>query len=431
MGHLRTNGLERLRHVGFSDKVDHGDISGRHIALTAGAYNHIADGVALTLNRLVRYLEGRGAKVLVFAPTSKAPPPFEHAGTLVPVPSVPWPGRSDYRLSLGLSRKGRARLEAFRPDLVHIASPDLCGMQALLWANMHNVPVVSSFHTHFSAYFQYFTSYNRFYRMDLLETTAWRYGRWFYPQCQHIYVPSPSIADELRSRGISNGIRLWPRGVDPDTFHPRWRSASWRQKLGLRPEDVVVTFVGRLVWEKGLDVFAQVISNLEARGVPHRSVMVGDGPAYKKLSERLPNTVFTGPLSNGSLGSAYASSDVFLFPSDTETFGNVTLEAMASGLPTVCADATGSDALVIPEVTGFLARPKDADDFTDKVERLLVDASLRETMGTRARSRALLYSWDHAMARMSRFYDDLLNRQHSQNGLNGHDAAPVLAHQAA
>ena len=349
----------------------------------------------------------------------------------VAVPSLPWPGRSDYRLSLGLSRKARAQLEAFSPDLVHIASPDYLGKQALQWANAQKIPVVASFHTHFGAYLKYFSSYHRLYRMDLLEGTAWRYGRWFYPQCQHIYVPSESIADELRSRGISNGLRLWPRGVDPEQFRPERRSLGWRRSLGVEDHEVVITYVGRLVWEKGLDVFAGVVGRLESRGISHRSVMVGDGPAYKRLAERLPRTIFTGPLSNDRLATAYASSDIFLFPSDTETFGNVTLEAMASGLPAVCADAAGSNALVVDKVTGFLATPGDDADFAQKVERMVNNPALRRIMGSRARARALLFDWDQVMARMADFYQDIWLRPSKGEAFIRKQSKPVVARAAA
>ena len=411
--------------------IKHGDIAGRRIALFAGAYNHIRDGVSLTLNRLVRYLESRGADTLVFAPTSKEPPPIKHAGRLVVIPSLPFPGRSDYRITLGLPRKASALLERFNPDLVHIASPDYLGLKALQWANTRAIPAVTSFHTHFGAYLKYFTAYNWWYRMDLLEDTLWRYGRWFYPQCQHIYVPSRSMADELRSKGISNGIRLWPRGVDPDHFNPSWRSFNWRQGQGIQDSEVVVTYVGRLVWEKGLTVFANVISELESRNIPHRSMMVGDGPAHKRLAEQLPNTIFTGRLVGEDLSKAYASSDVFLFPSDTETFGNVTLEAMASGLPTVCANASGSDALVRDTLTGFLATPGDAEDFTYKILQLINNPQLITGMGQRARQRALKFDWNHVMAQMSWNYEEIWNRPVRRDGAVRRMPKPVLVNAAA
>ena len=391
-------------------------IAGRRIALFAGAYNHISDGVALTLNRLVRYLERRGAEVLVFAPTSNRPPAIEHEGTLVSVPSIPFPGRSDYRLTLRLSRKCWTRLESFDPHLVHIATPDYAGAQALKWAKTQDVPVVASFHTHFAAYLKYFASYNPLYRMELLENTAWRYGRWFYPQCAHIYVPSPTIATELRAQGITRGLRIWARGVDAERFKPQWRSSAWRQQHGMLDDEVLITYVGRLVWEKGLYVFAEVVEGLRSAGVPHRSMIVGDGPAKDTLQERLPHTCFTGPLSGDALCMAYSSSDLFLFPSDTETFGNVTLEAMASGLPVVAADAAGSDFLVVHGETGFLARPGESESFLAHVRQLAMHPSLRRRMGVAARKRALAFEWGQIMGSLAGYYNELWNGHPELNG---------------
>ena len=391
-----------------SDPAKPSWLGGRRIALFAGAYNHISDGVALTLNRLVKYLEAHGAEALVYAPTTNKPPAIEHhSGTLVSVPSIPFPGRSDYRLTIGLSREGWTRLEAFDPDLVHIATPDYAGSQALKWARGRGIPVVASFHTHFAAYLEYFSSYNKLYRMDLLYNTAWRYGRWFYPQCQHVYVPSPSIADELRSKGITENLRLWVRGVDSRRFNPSWRSDAWRLKHGMLPDEVVVSYVGRLVWEKGLRVFADIIDQLKAKGIPHRSMIVGDGPARQALEERLADTIFTGPLAGEELSRAYASSDVFLFPSDTETFGNVTLEAMASGVPAVCANAAGSDLLVVSGKTGYLAPSRDVGQFTRCVSWLLEDPECRQAMGEAARARARTFEWSQVMARMADYYGEI------------------------
>ena len=391
----------------FTDVSVHAPVAGRRIALFAGAYNHISDGVALTLNRLVRYLESRGAKVLIFAPTTNKPPALLHNGTLISVPSIPVPGRSDYRLSVGISRKGWSRLEAFEPDLVHIATPDYAGAQALKWAKSHHVPVVSSFHTHFTAYLKYFAEYNPLYRMDFLEDTAWRYGRWFYSQVEHIYVPSPSIGDMLRSHGITSGLRVWARGVDPKRFSPDHRSQTWRLAHGFEDEDVVISYVGRLVWEKNLAVFAEVLENLSAAGITHKGLIVGDGPARDTLKGRLKDTVFTGPLEGTELATAYASSDVFLFPSDTETFGNVTLEAMASGLPTVCANASGSDLLVLDSKTGYLAPPRDTAAFLESVNRLISDHQLRKALGRAARGRAMAFEWTNIMGHLAGYYQEI------------------------
>lgn len=373
----------------------------------AGAYNHISDGVALTLNRLVQYLESREANVLIFAPTTNKPPALDHNGTLISVPSIPVPGRSDYRLTIGISRKGWSRLEAFEPDLVHIATPDYAGAQALKWAKSRQIPVVSSFHTHFTAYLKYFAAYNPLYCIELLENTAWRYGRWFYSQVEHIYVPSPSIGDELRSQNITEGIRVWARGVDPQRFSPHHRNREWRLAQGFQDDDIVVSYVGRLVWEKNLSVFAEVLEKLSAAGIAHKSLIVGGGPAQDALKERLTDTMFTGPLEGTELATAYASSDIFLFPSDTETFGNVTLEAMASGLPTVCANASGSDLLVVDGTTGYLASARDANAFLEHVHRLISNQSLREGFGRAARRRAMAFEWNNIMGHLAGYYQEI------------------------
>lgn len=374
--------------------------SARRVALFTGAYNHIADGVSLTLNRLVDHLEGQGIEVRVFAPTVDDPP-IDHAGTLVPVPSVPIPGRSDYRITLGITPSVREELEAFDPTLYHIATPDLLGQHALSVARDTGIPAVASYHTHFSSYLKY-------YHLDLFESALWGYLRRFYDQCEQVYVPSTAIAEELRDHGISDGLRLWQRGVDTDRFSPRRHSSDWRQSYGIDDNEVVVTFVSRLVWEKGLDVYADVIRELERRGVPHRSMVVGDGPAREELEDRLSNTLFTGFLEGDELARAYASSDVFLFPSDTETFGNVTLEAMASGLPTICADAAGSRDLVRPETTGLLCPPGDREAFTTAAQRLVLNSDLRGRMSRAAHERAQDFKWETILSRMTEYYDETL-----------------------
>ena len=374
----------------------------KRIALFTGAYNHIADGVSLTLNRLVDYLEDHGADVRVFAPTAEDPV-VDHAGTLVPARSIPLPGRSEYRIALGLSPTVREEIERFDPTLFHVATPDVLGYQALRLARKMGVPTVASYHTHFSSYLKY-------YHLGLFEGVLWSYLRRFYAQCEQVYVPSPSMMTVLREHGVGAGLRLWERGVDTTRFNPDRRSMMWRQALGIEADDVLVTFVGRLVWEKGLNLFADVLRGLDARGIRHRSMIVGEGPARSELEARLPETIFTGHLGGEALPRAYASSDVFLFPSDTETFGNVTLEAMASGTPTICADATGSNALVDHGVTGLLAPAGRTDVFLAHTQRLVEEAALRYQMGCQALARAQHYEWDAVLGRIVRYYDEALGQ---------------------
>ena len=372
----------------------------KRIALFSGAYNHIADGVTLTLNRLVKHLVNNGSTVRTFAPTIKRPA-ISHVGTLIPTPSIPMPGRPEYHISTGLSRRIRKEIRAFKPDIIHIATPDLAGYKALKMAKKKNIPVVSSYHTHFASYLKY-------YKMRRLEDWMWNYLRWFYSQCEQIYVPSESMADVLRHHGIKDNLYPWERGVHVDLFNPEHRSSEWRHQNGIGQDEVVISFISRLVWEKGLDVYANVIHSLTRRGIPHRSVIVGDGPAREELEERLPDTLFLGYQRGQDLATAYASSDIFLFPSETETFGNVTLEAMASGIPAVCADATGSRSLIRDGVTGYLATPGEDHSFLHYVERLATDSTLRKTMGRLARKRALEFAWPVILSKIESYYDSLL-----------------------
>jgi glycosyltransferase involved in cell wall biosynthesis len=181
-------------------------LAGVRVALFTGAYNHIRDGVSLTLNRLVAHLERRGAEVLVFAPTIPEPV-IDHNGTLEPVPSIPMPGRGEYRLTIGLTRSQVQRLRSFSPHIMHVATPDFAGLQAARLSRSLGVPLVSSYHTHFSSYLEY-------YRLEWLEGYLWRRLRTFHGMCRQTYVPTPTIASILEEKGITNGLRLWPRGVE-------------------------------------------------------------------------------------------------------------------------------------------------------------------------------------------------------------------------
>lgn len=385
----------------FPGSVSGADTSGElRVVLITGSYNYIRDGIALTLNRMVEYLEAHGVRVLVIAPTAKTPA-FAHKGRLFPVPSVPLPARPEYRLALGLSGRARQELEAFRPDIMHIAVPDLLGYRALRFGQRTKLPIVASYHTRYENYLTY-------YGLGALHRPVSAYLKWFYGSCRELYAPSASMVETLQADGISTQIRLWSRGVDTESFHPARRSSAWRSKHGVADDELVICFVSRLVREKELDTVVDVLKGLQRFNVAHRSVIVGDGPDRSVLENRLPDSVFTGFLVGDELAQAYASSDIFLFPSDTETFGNVTLEAMASGLVTVCADACGSRSLVVPGVTGFLAKPRHSQEFVEYIQRLANDAALRDQMRAAARQRSLEFSWDGAMAKLLSYYRALL-----------------------
>ncbi len=367
------------------------------VALVTSSYNYIKDGVALTLNRLVAFLEAQGVEVLVFAPTAPEPA-FQHAGTIVAVPSVALPARPEYRLALGMPADVREKLKAFAPDIIHIAVPDLLGMRALKLAREEGIPAVATYHTRYETYLKHYWYAAPF--TGLLKAHLRR----FYGACREVYVPSTDIAESLKREGCRDNFRIWPRGIDASRFDPVKRSTGWRAQHGIGVDEVVVLHVSRLVREKRIDVLAGMLNGLKGTGAPHRVVIVGDGPELETLQAALPHAVFTGTLDGEMLAIAYASSDIFVFPSETESFGNVTLEAMASGLACLCADASGSRSLVDDGVTGFLAPPGDVPAFTALLERLVRDADLRTRMGAAARAKSLTFRWDETLARMLGWY---------------------------
>lgn len=370
------------------------------VVLVTSSYNFIKDGVALTLNRLVEYLERTGVEVLVVAPVADEPA-FAHVGTVIAVPSLPLPARPEYRFAFGLPRNVQQQILNFGPDIIHIAAPDLLGYQALQFARRRQIPAVASYHTRFETYLRHY------WYVSGLTSVLTKYLRHFYSLCHEVYVPSASMADALLANGHKSNIRVWSRGVDAERFNPRKRSMEWRARYAVAPNELVVLHVSRLVREKRHDTLAETILRTEAAGLKTKCVVVGDGPDRAALERRLPQAIFTGFLDGDDLAAAYASSDIFVFPSDTESFGSVTLEAMASGLPCVCADATGSCSLVLNGQTGFLAKPGRAEEFATYVETLARDEGLRRSMGAAARERSLAYTWDGAMAELLTYYRKL------------------------
>jgi glycosyltransferase involved in cell wall biosynthesis len=373
------------------------------VALFTGNYNHIKDGVSLTLNRLVKYLESQNIPVLVFGPSIENPV-IDHNGELVVTPSIPMvvSGRDEYRIALRFPDYARERLEEFKPTLVHVATPDGLGYKALKWAQQNQVQLVSSYHTHFTSYFQY-------YGLEPIEFFAWRYFNWFYSQCTHTYVPSQSMIDELADHGIDKGMKVWARGVNTALFSPEKRDMDFRRSVGFKDDETVVTFVSRLVWEKELRTFVESVKNVQAKNPKVRAMIVGDGPARAEVEELLPEAHFTGFVNGEELARAYASSDVFLFPSHTETFGNVTLEAMASGLPCLVADAIGSKSLVDDGVNGRWAKKQSIRDFTDKLEWIIADKDRMKELGEASRRMSLNYEWDKINAGLVENYREALS----------------------
>jgi glycosyltransferase involved in cell wall biosynthesis len=362
------------------------DVTDLRVALFTGNYNYVRDGANQALNRLVGYLLGQGVAVRIYSPRTDTPA-FPSVGKVVGVPALPLPGRAEYRAPLFIPPGVKRDVRAFAPSIFHVASPEILGHRAVTLARKLNKPVVASVHTRFE-------TYPRYYGLTFLEPVIEAALRRFYRRCDAIFAPSESMAQLLREQRMSYDVGIWSRGVDREIFAPEQRDPEWRRSLGIADDEVAVGFVGRLVMEKGLDVFADAIDELERRGIRHRVLVIGEGPAHGWFERRLPNAVFAGFQKGADLGRAVASCDMLFNPSVTETFGNVTLEAMAAGLPVVAARATGSQSLVRDGVTGRLVGPGAIGDFADALQLYCESAGARAGAGAAGRRASERYGWD-------------------------------------
>ena len=366
------------------------------VALFSGNYNYVRDGANQALNRLVAYLLRQGVQVRVYSPTVEHPA-FPAIGDLVDIPAIPIPGRSEYRLPIAIPGRVRRDLDEFKPNVVHVSSPDIVGHRAVTWARRHKIAAVASVHTRFETYLSY-------YHLEWLEPEVRAILRRFYHRCEVVMAPAESTAAILRAQRMNRDIAIWSRGIDREQFNPQRRDMEWRRSQGISDDELVIAFLGRIVMEKGLDVFSEAILGLIDRGVKHHVLVIGEGPARPWFEQRLPNAIFTGQLTGDDLARALASCDVLLNPSITEAFGNVTLEAMACALPVVAAQATGATNLVRNGITGTLCDAGETEEFADTLENYSRDPDLRRRHGEAGLAIAKTMDWDSINATVIRVY---------------------------
>jgi phosphatidylinositol alpha 1,6-mannosyltransferase len=392
------------------------DATGLRICLFTGNYNYTRDGANQALNRLVEYLLRRGAAVRIYSPTV-AEPAFPPNGEVVHIPSVSVPQRAEYKFPIILPPRARRDIRAFRPNLFHVASPDIVGHRAVTLAHHMDLPAVASVHTRFE-------TYPRYYGLAFLEPVALAILRRFYRRCDAIFAPSESMAQLLRDQRMNYNVGIWSRGIDREIFNPNRRDFGWRRSLGIADDEPVIGFVGRLVMEKGLDVYAETIDCLVRHGIRHRVLVVGDGPARDWFERRLPDAVFAGFQGGDDLGRTVASMDILFNPSVTETFGNVTLEAMAAGLPVVAAIATGSECLVADRVSGRLIRPGAIQAFADALAYYCNDREARAAAGAAGLSESGHYGWDEVNQALVNAYLRVIRQRENGGRLPGQSPVP-------
>ncbi len=364
------------------------------------------DGVSRVLYRLIDAMKRRGVDSVFFSPS--IPPADERPVPMYRVPSIAFPLYRQYRFALPGYGSFEQILRAYRPDILHIHSPCSLGMAAVQFGERFGVPVVATYHTHFA-------SYAKYYRVKILEGCGWNYLKGLYNCCQRTFVPSLPIMAELDQRGIRH-LEFLPHGTDTRTFHPRFRSARWREEMSAGGKSILL-YAGRLVWEKDLHTLIGVYDMLGSRRKDWVLVIAGDGPVRRDLEAAMPDARFAGFLSGRDLSIAYASSDVFVFPSATETFGNVMLEAMASGLVPVCASEGGACGVVEEGVTGFVTRPRDPADIASRIEFLLDHPGRRLEMARSALAAARTRTWGAIFARLFAAYAEVIGS--FQSGCHG------------
>jgi phosphatidylinositol alpha 1,6-mannosyltransferase len=351
------------------------------VAIITESFAPDINGVANSVLRVAEHLTARGHEPLVIAPeprrslrgrTTDLPYP------VVRVPSLPLPGYRNVRLALPGAAVA-ATLVRYKPDVVHLASPFVLGAWGSTAARDLGLPIVAVYQTDVPGY-------TSSYRLSRTRDAAWRWIARVHGRASLTLAPSNPTADELRAHGIRDVYR-WGRGVDSVLYHPRHRDQGLRSEL-LGDRELLVGYVGRLANEKCVDLLSGVVT---LPGV--RVVIVGDGPARKRLSRALPQAIFTGTRSGADLARHYASLDVFVHTGPLETFCQTIQEAQASGLPVVAPASGGPLDLVQSGITGYLVRPGDAQDFASAVQALALDPASRQRFGEAARSVVEQRTW--------------------------------------
>lgn len=352
------------------------------------------DGVVTRILRTLDQLADLGHEALIFAPQD---PPAEYKGhRIIKVPGVafkPWYPE----LSLGMPRPRLGReLDKFKPDIVHVVNPVILGLWGTTIAKQRNLPLLASYHTDISQYAKHLN-------LDFLSSFSKVFLRDVHNQAHLNLCTSQPMVDSAENLGIKR-VRLWPKAVDTDNYQPSKYSAEMRNRLSDgKPEAPLMLYVGRLSHEKRLDWLHAPLSRLEHS----RLAFVGSGPAEDHLKERFKdtNTTFMGYMSGNELAQAYASADVFVFPSDTETLGFGAMEAMASGVPAIGARAGGLPDAINEGKTGLLFTPGDLDDLTTKVQMLLFDKALRDSYAKQARIEMEKWSWRASTQKVVDYYE--------------------------
>lgn len=358
------------------------------LAVVTETYPPEINGVARSIARMVEGLVARGHRVRLFRPRQSRGEVAAGGAQFseVLLPSVPIPAYPGLRMGLPSAIGLLAAWRKDRPDLVHVVTEGPLGLAAVLVARSLGIALSSDFHTNFDYY-------SRHYGMAWFKGMVAAYLRWFHNLTGETYVPTREMQEHLESRGFK-GVEVVSRGVDCNLFSPDRRSEALRARWGVRSDEVVACYVGRVAPEKNLDLLLRVHQALQDSATPSRLLIVGDGPSREGLQIAFPEVIFAGMQKGPALAEHYASADMFVFPSLSETFGNVTLEAMASGLPVVAYDYAAATEAIVDGESGVRIKTGDAESYVSAAVHLASQPELREQIGLAARESAQRFDWE-------------------------------------
>jgi len=386
------------------------------LTLVTETYPPEVNGVARTLERWVQAFEERGHTVHVIRPRQVGEPPAANLVRGQPLPFYP-----QVRVGIATPLRLLGLFRRQQPDLLHIATEGPLGLSALLAACWLRIPVASSFHTNFDHYASHYGLFG-------LGKLGFQYLRWFHNCTEVTLVPSLATRARLLISGVQR-VEIWSRGVDSELFHPRHRDPELRRSVGLGPDDLLLLYVGRLAPEKNLPVLLQAFAKLR-QSLPApltdrvRLALVGAGPLSESLASAVPPGVVLAGMHQGlSLSRWYASADLFVFPSQSETFGNVVLEAQASGLAVVGFDCQGVNEQVIPEENGLLVPPE--SDLVPAIRRLCLDTAFRRRCALAARRRAENLGWKPIFDSLEQRYYHVLESHAARSAVPSRTLRPV------
>ncbi|MDD3063123.1 MAG: glycosyltransferase family 1 protein [Massilibacteroides sp.] len=315
------------------------------------------------------------------------------------------PGNKSYRFAAPMLQQLELDkiVESFAPHVIHISTPSLLGNYALKTAKRLGLPVITIYHTHFISYVDYYIR-NFPFLIDLAKNKVNDALKSFYNQCDTVYVPSQCMIQELGERGVRQDVmKLWERGIDKNLFSPTKRNPEIIRSLTGNDYPCIL-FVSRLVWEKNLQMLIDLYHLIKKRKLNYNLLVVGEGVARKEIEKQMPEALFLGHRGHTELASLYASSTVFFFPSVTETFGNVVLEAMASGIPCVVADKGGSRDFVDDGVNGFRCNPYNVEAFLEKIMLIIEQPKLARQFSEKGLEQSRKYVWENLA---SIYFNDL------------------------